>query len=62
MPAIDEPTFISVSEADSWLDGGESVQVVSAGSGDRQETHIYPIQILMWHEIVNDTVGGRPFL
>jgi hypothetical protein len=24
------------------------------------ETHIYPIQIMTWHEIVNDEVGGVP--
>ena len=24
------------------------------------EVHAYPLQILIWHELVNDTVGGVP--
>jgi hypothetical protein len=56
IPAIDNPRFVSVSEADDWLGPKESVLVFSADS----ETRIYPIQILMWHEIVNDTVGDLP--
>jgi len=60
IPSIDEPTFVSISQADSWIAADETVQVVSVGSGEERETHIYPIQILMWHEIVNDTVAGRP--
>lgn len=60
IPSIDEPEFISVSQANSWMAEDESVQVVSVGSGEQRVTHIYPIQILMWHEIVNDSVAGRP--
>ena len=26
------------------------------------DARAYPIQILMWHEIVNDTLGGKPLL
>lgn len=60
IPAIDEPSFVSTDDADEWIAADESVMVVTAGSGEARETHIYPVQILMWHEIVNDTVGGRP--
>lgn len=56
IPAIDSPSFIDVSEADWWLEDPEAVFVVSAGG----ETHIHPVQILMWHEIANDVVGGVP--
>ncbi len=56
IPAIDDPRFVSVSEAEEWLGPRESVLVFSS----EQDTRIYPIQVLMWHEIVNDTVGGRP--
>jgi hypothetical protein len=56
IPAIDDPRFVSISEAEEWLGPRESVLVFSS----EEETRIYPIQILMWHEIVNDTVGGRP--
>lgn len=58
IPAIDEPKFNSVSEADEWLDDREPVVFVQL----HDETKAYPIQILMWHEIVNDTVGGEPLM
>jgi hypothetical protein len=60
IPSIDEPRFVGVEAADEWLADEESVLVVTAGKEDARETHVYPIQILMWHEIVNDRVGGRP--
>jgi hypothetical protein len=56
IPAIDEPRFVSVDEADDWLGDREPVVVVRQG----QEVHLYPYQILIYHEIVNDVVGGRP--
>ncbi|MFW5814437.1 MAG: DUF3179 domain-containing protein [Spirochaetota bacterium] len=55
IPSIDEPKFISVDEA-GWLAGDEPVLVATAGG----ETHVYPLQVLMFHEIVNDVVGGVP--
>ncbi len=56
IPPIDEPFFISVAAADEWLNDAEPVLVVDV-DGD---VRAYPIQIMMWHEIVNDTVGGVP--
>lgn len=56
IPAIDNPKFVSVEEADEWLDDREPVVVVD----EFGEPRAYPIQILIWHEIVNDTVGGVP--
>lgn len=56
IPAIDDPTFISTTEADEWLEDLEPVAVFQ----ENDETRIYPFQILTWHEIVNDVVGGRP--
>ncbi len=56
IPPIDDPQFISVSAADAWLNDVEPVLVVDV-NGD---VRAYPIQIMMWHEIVNDTVGGVP--
>jgi len=56
IPPIDDPQFIPVTEADEWLNDPEPVLVVDI-DGD---VRAYPIQILMWHEIVNDTVGGVP--
>ena len=56
IPPIDDPQFVTVSEADEWLNDAEPVLVVDL-NGD---VRAYPIQILIWHEIVNDTVGGVP--
>ncbi|MDT8449254.1 MAG: DUF3179 domain-containing protein [Wenzhouxiangellaceae bacterium] len=55
IPALDDPSFIPADRAD-WLGPDEPVIVVSAGG----ETRAYPLQIMIWHEIVNDTVGGKP--
>ncbi len=56
IPPIDNPTFASTEEADAWLEDQEPVQVANI-NGDARA---YPIQIMIWHEIVNDTVGGEP--
>jgi len=54
IPSIDDPKFESVAAA-SWLRDDDLVVGVSVGDEDRA----YPIRILVWHEIVNDTVGGE---
>jgi hypothetical protein len=56
IPAIDEPRFVGVGEADAWLEPQEPVILLRVAN----EVRAYPIQIVMWHEIVNDTVGGVP--
>ena len=56
IPPLDAPTFVGTGEADAWLDDREPV-VVYGNSG---EIRAYPLQILTWHEIANDVVGGRP--
>ena len=58
IPAIDEPKFISVVEADKWLRPLEPVIQLEVGDMVRA----YPLQILVWHEIVNDWVGETPLL
>jgi Protein of unknown function (DUF3179) len=55
IPAIDHPKFIAPPEA-SWLADREPVILVDRHGMARA----YPLQILVWHEIVNDTVGGDP--
>ncbi len=55
IPSIDDPVFIPVSQ-DEDLDDKEPVMGLEI-NGDARA---YPLRILMWHEIVNDTVGGRP--
>ncbi|MCZ6761062.1 MAG: DUF3179 domain-containing protein [Gemmatimonadetes bacterium] len=56
IPAIDRPMFVSVEEADRWLDDREPLALVAIGD----HVKAYPLQILIWHEIVNDVVGGVP--
>jgi Protein of unknown function (DUF3179) len=55
IPAIDRPRFV-VAERVDFLEPKEPVIVVELNG----ETRAYPIQILIWHEIVNDSVGGVP--
>jgi hypothetical protein len=55
IPSIDDPTFVGVDEADEFLDAPEPVAVVELGPAVRA----YPLQILTWHEIVNDEIGGE---
>jgi Protein of unknown function (DUF3179) len=56
IPPIDKPKPVSQAEAEDFLDDREPVLVVEQSDAVRA----YPIQILIWHEIVNDELGGRP--
>lgn len=58
IPSIDNPQYVSVREADGWL-GDDELVVLIERSG---VTRIYPLQVLVWHEIVNDTIAGEPIL
>jgi len=54
IPSIGDPSFIDTATADEWLDPGHPVfGVVRNG-----EAKAYPQRILVWHEIVNDRIGG----
>lgn len=55
IPSIDEPSFLHPGAVD-FLAENEPVLALDI-DGDARA---YPVQILMWHEIVNDTVGGIP--
>ena len=55
IPSIDDPKFVPLAEATDLADT-EPVITVKIGSDARA----YPLRILIWHEIVNDTVGGTP--
>jgi len=55
IPAIDDPKFVTVREADGWLESREPVILVEHG----EDARAYPYQILIYHEIVNDVVGGK---
>ena len=56
IPSIDSPEFLSPTEASAWLKDVEPVVFLEI-DGDARA---YPLQILTWHEIVNDEVGGVP--
>src|SRR5215831_1347624 len=56
MPAIDRPAFVSPAAAAAWLAAREPVLALEV----KGDARAYPLQILMWHEIVNDVVGGVP--
>lgn len=58
IPSIDQPKFIDVAAADQSGTYDLSGLGISLTIG--QITRFYPFQILVWHEIVNDTVDGRP--
>jgi len=55
IPPIDSPTFVSSNDAKSWIKDNEPIVFVKIGS----HVKAYPIQILIWHEIVNDTLGDK---
>lgn len=57
IPSIDEPKFVSQGDAMEWLADNEPV-IAFEHAG---EARAYPLQILIFHEIVNDNVGGKPF-
>jgi hypothetical protein len=58
IPAIDSPRFLDVKGAAAWLDPKEPVLVFELGGTPRA----YPLQILLWHELVNDRIGETPVL
>jgi len=56
IPSIDDPIFQDPEAADAFLNDNDRVIGVYING----EARAYPQRILVWHEIVNDTVGGDP--
>ena len=56
IPALDDPAFVPAARS-PWSDD-ELVLGVAWGG----EARAYPIAILVWHELINDSLGGRPIL
>ncbi|MHA1548934.1 MAG: DUF3179 domain-containing protein [Alphaproteobacteria bacterium] len=54
IPAIDDPKYWDVDRANEFLDDGDIV----FGLVENGVARAYPQRILVWHEIVNDVVGG----
>ena len=55
IPAIDTPQFKTVSEIDDIQDREPVISLAING-----DARAYPLRVLTWHEIANDTVGGVP--
>ncbi|MEM9393265.1 MAG: DUF3179 domain-containing protein [Pseudomonadota bacterium] len=56
IPALSDPQFVTIDQKTSIDDREPVIAVEIEGAQPRA----YPIRYLMWHEIVNDTVGGVP--
>ena len=56
IPALEFPTQVSAQDAAAWINDSDPVIGVAI-NGD---VRAYPIRIIAWHEMVNDTVGGLP--
>lgn len=56
IPSIDTPEYAIASSAPDYLRPEEPVIQINI-NGDARA---FPLSILMWHEIVNDTIGGEP--
>ncbi|PKQ10953.1 MAG: hypothetical protein CVT70_16695 [Alphaproteobacteria bacterium HGW-Alphaproteobacteria-1] len=56
IPAIDAPKFLRA-RSETRIKGNEPVMTLEL---DGQTPRAYPIRYLMWHEIVNDQIGGIP--
>ncbi len=55
IPSIDQPQFRPVAEIDNLPDQEPVIGLVVGGVAKA-----YPLRILIWHEIVNDSIGGTP--
>ena len=55
IPSIDDPKFVLLAQINGMV---ESEPVITLKFGG--EAKAYPLRILIWHEIVNDTLGGVP--
>lgn len=56
IPAIDRPRFVGVEVARAWLNPKEPVIALVIND----QARAYPLQILTYHEIVNDVLGDTP--
>ena len=55
-PPTPAPQFVSQEEASEWIGDREPVVALELNG----EARAYPLQILTYHEIVNDSLGGFP--
>ena len=56
IPPIDDPQFGSIADAAEFLTETEPVASLMING----EARAYPMSVMIWHEIINDEVGGVP--
>jgi hypothetical protein len=57
IPSIDAPKFITPDKAEFMKDDDIVLSYTHEG-----KTRAYPLRVLVWHEIVNETINGKPIL
>ncbi len=62
IPPIDDPRYESIDSANAWLNDLEPVVSVAIETPGGPVARAYPIQILIWHEMVNDVLADEPIL
>jgi len=55
IPSLDNPAMIAADDADYLLDGD-----MVFGIEINSDVRAYPLRIMGWHEMFNDTIGGVP--
>ena len=55
IPSIDKPQFKSIADITNIAEQAPVIGLTIDG-----DARAYPLSVLMWHEIVNDTVGKKP--
>ena len=58
IPALFNPEYLTAKAADKLLKPDEKV----LGLNIKGVSRAYPIRIMSWHELVNDEIGGFPYL
>ncbi|WP_017617905.1 DUF3179 domain-containing (seleno)protein [Nocardiopsis gilva] len=55
IPALVDPVYEDAADVD-WLEDPEPVLAISLDDDHRA----FPVRVMVWHEIVNDTIGDVP--
>lgn len=58
IPPIDNPNFVSIEKADAYLSDAEPGIALEINN----QARFYPFQILVWHEVVNDTIEEKKII
>ena len=56
VPPIDDPVFLNASDDPEYMEDDDPVVALEVGG----EAKAYPLDVMQWHEIVNDELGGVP--